>query len=58
MRVMSKKDGNLLSQFDNINENDIAFLERLLDLPPEIKSTLQQKMLINNDTDANKDKKG
>ena len=35
MRVISNKDGDLLSQFDIINENDIPVLERLADLPPQ-----------------------
>ena len=56
MRVISKKDGDLLSQFDNINENDIPVLNRLADLPTQIQSTPHQKMLINNHTDANKGK--
>ena len=56
MRAISNKDGDLLSQFDKINENDIPVLERLTDLPPQIRSTLHQKMLINNHTDANKGK--
>ena len=56
MRAISNKDGVLLSQFDNINENDIPVLERLTDLPPRIRSTPHQKMLINNHTDANKGK--
>ena len=56
MRVISNKDGDLLSQFDNINENEIPVLERLADLPPQIKSTPHQKMLINNHTDPNKGK--
>ena len=55
MRVISNKDGDLLSQFDNINENDIPILERLADLPPQIRSKPHQKMLIDNHTDANKD---
>ena len=54
LRVISNKDGDLSSQFDNINENDIPILERLADLPPQIKSTPHQKMLINNHSDANK----
>ena len=54
MRVISNKDGDLSSQFDNINENDIPILERLADLPPQIKSTQHQNMLINNHIDANK----
>ena len=56
MRVISNKDGDLLSQFDNINENDIPDLERLADLLPQEKSTPHQKMLVNNHTDANKGK--
>ena len=56
MRAISKKDGDLLSQFDNINENDIPVLERLADLPPQIRDSPHQKMLINNHTDANKGK--
>ena len=39
MRVISNKDGDLLSQFDNINENDIPMLERMADLPPQIRCT-------------------
>ena len=46
----------LLTQFDNINENDIPVPERLADLPPQIRYTPHQKMLINNHTDANKSK--
>ena len=57
MRVISNKDGDLSSQFENINENDIPILETLADLPPQIKSTPHQKMLMNNHTDANKGKK-
>ena len=56
MRVLSKKDGNLLSQFDNINENDTPILKRLADLPVQIRDTPHQKMLIDNHTDANKGK--
>ena len=54
MRAISNKDGDFLSQFDNIYENDIPKLERLADLPPQIRSTSHQKMLIDNYTDANK----
>ena len=54
MRVISNKDDDLLSQFGNINENDIPLLERVADLPPQIRSTPHQKMLINNHTDPNK----
>ena len=56
MRVTSNKDTDLLSQFDNNNENDIPVLEGLADLQPQIKSTPHQKMLTNNHTDANKGK--
>ena len=57
MRAISNKDGDLVSQFDNINENDIPVLNRLADLPVQIRDTPHQKMLINNHTDANKGKK-
>ena len=53
MKVMSNKDDDL-SQFGNINENDIRILERLANLPPQIRSTPHQKMLIDNHTDPNK----
>ena len=55
-RAISNKDVDLLSQFDNTNENDIHILERLADLPPQIRSTPHQKRLIDNLTDANKGK--
>ena len=54
IRAISNKDGDLLSQFDNIKENDIPVLNRLADLPVQIRDTPHQKMLINNHTDANK----
>ena len=56
MRVISNKFGDLLSQFDNSNGNDIPILEQFADLPPQIRSTPHYKMLINNHTDANKSK--
>ena len=56
MRAISNKDGDLLSQFDNFNENDIPVLNRLADLPVQIRDTPHQKMLINNHTDANRGK--
>ena len=56
MKVISNKDGDLLSQFDKINENDIPILERIADLPAQIRDTPQQKMLIILHTDANKGK--
>ena len=56
MRAISKKDGDLLSQFDNINEDDIPVLNRLADLPVQIQSTPHQKMLRSNHTEANRGK--
>ena len=56
MRAISNKDGDLVSQFDNINEIGIPVLNRLADLPVQIRDTPHQKMLINNHTDANKGK--
>ena len=57
MRAISNKDGDLLSQFDNINENDNSVLNRIADLPVQIRDTTHQKMLINKHTDTNKGKK-
>ena len=57
MRVISNKDGDLPSHFDKINENVIPVLERLADLPTQIRSTPHQKTLINNHIDPNKGKK-
>ena len=54
MKVLSNKDDDFFSQFGNINENGIPLLERLADLPPQIRSTPHQKMLIDNHLDANK----
>ena len=56
MRAIPKKDNDLLPQFDKINENDIPILERLQDLPVQIRDSPHQQMLINNHTDANKGK--
>ena len=56
MRVISNKNGDLLSQFGNFIENDIPVLERLADLPPQIRSTPHQKMLKNDHADENKGK--
>ena len=56
MKVISNKDGDLLSQFDTFNENDMPLLERLINLPPQMRDAAQQKMLISNHTDANKGK--
>ena len=54
MKVISNKDGDLTSQFYNINGNNIPVLERYLNLPSQIRDTPHQKTLINNHTDANK----
>ena len=56
MKVISNKDDDLISQFGNINKNDIPLIEILTDLPPQIISTPHQKMLIDNHLDANKSK--
>ena len=56
MKVISNKDGDLLSQFDNNNENDVPVLERINNLPAQIRDTPHQQMLINNHTDAKKSK--
>ena len=56
MRVISIRDGDLLSQFNNINENDIPVLNRLADLPVQIRNTPYQKMLIKKHADASKGK--
>ena len=54
--MISNKDGDLLSQFDNNNEYDIPILARIADLPPQIRDTPHQKLLIDNHTDGNKSK--
>ena len=56
MRVISNKYGDLLSQFDKINENDIPILSRIADLPTQNQSPPHQKTLANKHTDANKGK--
>ena len=56
MKSISNEVDDLLSQFDNTNENDIPMLERLADLPPQIRFITHQRMLIDNHTDANKGK--
>ena len=43
MSAISNKDGDLLSQFDNINENDIPILERLADYQPKLDLHLIKK---------------
>ena len=57
MKVILNKDDDLISQFANINENDIPLLERLADLPPQIRTRPHQMMLIDNHLDANKGKR-
>ena len=52
MRVISNKDSDLLSQIDNINQNDIPLLERLINLPLRNLDIPHQKLSINNQTDA------
>ena len=44
MKVISNKDVDFLSQFDNINETDIPILERIADIQPQIRDAPQQKM--------------
>ena len=56
MKVISNKEGDLVSQFDNDYEKDMPVLEKLVDLLPQILSTPHHKMLINNHTDVNKGK--
>ena len=54
MKVISNKNSDLISHFDNINENDIPVPERLLNLPSQIRDAPHQKMLINSHVDAKK----
>ena len=56
MKVISNKNGDLISQFHNFNENDIPIFERIADLPPQIRNTPHQKMIINNYNDSHKGK--
>ena len=56
MKVISIKNGDLLSQSDKFNENDIPILERLAELPHQTRDTPHQKMSINHHTDANRGK--
>ena len=46
MRVILNKDGELLSQCDDFNENNIPVLERLADIPPQIRPTPHKKNVI------------
>ena len=45
MKVISNKNGDLLWQFDKINENDIPLFEILNNLPPQSLDTQHQKAL-------------
>ena len=54
IKVISNENDDLLSQFDNINENDIPLLERVTDLPVQTRDKPHEKMLIDNHIDANK----
>ena len=54
MKVISNKNGDLSSQFDDVNENDIPILEQIANLPPQFTDTPHQTILINSHTDANK----
>ena len=54
MRMISFKDGDLSSQFDNIKENDVPILSKIATLPTQIQSTPHQQMLKNNHTNVNK----
>ena len=56
MRVISTKHDDLLSQFGNNNENDIPLLERITDLPTQIRDTPHERMLKDNHPNANKSK--
>ena len=56
LKVISKRDGDLSSQFENNNEIEIPILERLTKLPLQIRDTTQHKKFLNNHTDANKGK--
>ena len=56
MKVTLNKDDDMLSQFGNINGNDVPLLEIPADLPPQIRSTPHQKMLVDSHTDGNKSK--
>ena len=42
MKVISNNDRDLLSQLDNINENDIQILEGIADIPSKIRDTPHQ----------------
>ena len=54
--MISNKNSDLSSPSDIINEIYIHLLKRLINLPPQIRDTPHQKMLINNHTDSNKGK--
>ena len=54
MKVTSNKDDDLLSNLGKNNENDIPLSEKITHLPPQIRDTPHQKMLIDNHIDARK----
>ena len=56
MKVISNKDGDLLSQFDNNIEIIIPIFKNFADLLPQTRDSPHQKKVINNHTDANKGK--
>ena len=56
MKVISNKDGDILSQFYNISENNIPIRSRVTDLPPQFRSTPHQIMLKDNHIDDNRGK--
>ena len=56
VKKISSIDGDLLSQFDKINEIDIPILSRIIYLPSRNRSTSHKKLLIDNHIDANKGK--
>ena len=56
MKMISNRDGDMLSQFDNINENVIQIVSKIDDLPLQIGYTPHQKKLIDNHIGANKGK--
>ena len=43
MKMIPNKDGDLVSQFGNINENDVPLLDILTNLPPQVLNTPHQK---------------
>ena len=56
MKVISIKGDDLISQFNDINENEIPLFERSTNLLRQIRDTSHQKMLIDNPIDGKKGK--